>query len=806
MCNCSNLKGLVFFILSAVFFTGLSQGAGQEEKFLSDNSKKFAVETVKGVPMITIDGQPVRGRIFWGRTDCGNLITAGPKRQTIDFEYVPRIDAQKIGTIHFRFGKNPGTVALDDFSIIEMGSGKKIAGPYSFDTEKDFTDHWKVFHTNVQKVPVAEAGIKTVGKNDSNKELVLTILKSGTSVKHDFHLYHKHELDLRPDKKYRVRFTIASDKPRSVSIEFYRPENPYLNLESKRIVKKHLVRQVQLAANADVNFISFLFRDCWPQEDGSYDWSILDEICDTILAANPKALLLPRPGMNAPKWWLDKNPEERMIWKDVKPFHLEFGNQWASPASLKYRKAACEALAAMIRHMEEKYGSSVAGYHPYGQNTGEWFTVNTWGAGLSGFGIAEGNSWRRWLGEKYRTDTDLQKAWGNSGVTLQSAVVPSAELRRKSMSAPFLDPGTDPEHQALIDFNLWTQKEMTDTILALAKTIRETTNGKKLSLFFYGYSFEFSGVSKGPAASAHYNLRALLNSPDIDLICSPMSYSDRQPGGGGSCMLTAESVTAAGKIYLYEDDTRTCLAQGSNSPGSESGSDSLLETQNLLLRNTAESAVRNFSAWWMDLGGTGWFEDARLWDVMCQIKNTDEYFINNPVPYRPEIGVFLDEGSVLKISAGKYSSKMIGLLRQPLNRLGTSYGQYLLDDLTSGRIGAPKLSLVLNPKCLSDEQLRIIREKTKGASLLFVDLNGLGEDTLRQAAKKAKVHLYTDVSCNVWANGPYAVLHAAQDGTVHFTARHDNSIYDAITGKKLSDNGHLTLDLKKGETKVLFEQ
>ncbi len=37
-------------------------------------------------------------------------------------------------------------------------------------------------------------------------------------------------------------------------------------------------------------------------------------------------------------------------------------------------------------------------------------------------------------------------------------------------------------------------------------------------------------------------------------------------------------------------------------------------------------------------------------------------------------------------------------------------------------------------------------------------------ELLRVAARAGGVHLFTESDCNVYANGPYLVLHASQDG------------------------------------------
>ena len=557
--------------------------------------------------------------------------------------------------------------------------------------------------------------------------------------------------------------------------------------------------QVKMASEAGVDMVSFLYIDWWKTPEGKWDYRRLDEICDRILSANPQALLIPRPGLDAPTWWLDRNPGEGIVWKNNNPEQKDNGWRWASPASMKYRREACEAMAEFVRHMEEKYGASVVGYHPYGQNTGEWFTPNTWYAGDADFGEAGVNAWRAWLKKKYPDDAALRLAWGDAGVTFDTAQVPSPELRNEVKASPILAPAKDKRHQILFDYNVFFQSQMTDTILAIAKTAREATRGRKMVWLFYGYNFEFACIAKGPAASAHYNLRAVLDSPDVDAVCSPMSYFDRGLGGGGPCMLTAESVAAAGKMHIYEDDMRTHLVK--NLMGGPKGADTVEQAQALLRRNAGQSAVRNCGLWWMDLGGTGWFNDARLWQVMRELEPVDRYFSDHPTPYRPDIGVFLDEVSVLKITAGKYSDQMIRCAREPLGRLGAPYGQYLLDDLLNGAVEPPKLCVMFNQAAFDEAQQNRIRQAVGNSTLLWVSFDGLKPETLRQAAEKSGVFLYTDKPCNVWANGPYAVFHAADDGEVRVRMK-GAPVCDAVSGEKISDSSEAIVSMKKGDTRI----
>jgi len=95
-----------------------------------------------------------------------------------------------------------------------------------------------------------------------------------------------------------------------------------------------------------------------------------------------------------------------------------------------------------------------------------------------------------------------------------------------------------------------------------------------------------------------------------------------------------------------------------------------------------------------------------------------------------------------------------------------------------------------------------LRQTADGWSL-FVGPPGLTTDLLRLAARRAGVHLYTQTDCNVYANGPFLVLHAAQNGPIDINTGCIDEIVDLLTGERLGAGPEVTLPLKKGETRVL---
>ncbi len=95
-----------------------------------------------------------------------------------------------------------------------------------------------------------------------------------------------------------------------------------------------------------------------------------------------------------------------------------------------------------------------------------------------------------------------------------------------------------------------------------------------------------------------------------------------------------------------------------------------------------------------------------------------------------------------------------------------------------------------------------LRRTDKGWSL-FVGPPGLSSELLRLAARQAGVHLFTQSDCNVYANGPYLVLHGSRDGPLEIDAGRSGPIHDLFTGQTVGQGPKINLPLKLGDTRVL---
>lgn len=663
------------------------------------------VDSSTGAPRLLVNGKPVRSRIFWGAPGRSAL-TLKPGGEMVSFEFSPLDDEPNRATMHFRFGQQAGDIYLDDIHVVDLDTGRDVLPTQDFTAPDSFTREWFTWPTGDANTVGSVAVEPGVGR-DGSPGLHVRLTDPPDGKWPDWHFYHNANLALQANHRYRVDFWAKATPERNVSVAFYRPGATYTFLGGP---PGCFESQIKLAAKVGVNFVSFPCPMPWPAPGQEADWRGVDSVCAQVLRANPNALLLPRVGMDPPTWWREAHPDLVMRWEDGS---TPAGAVVCSP---EYRKEACERLAALVEHLEATFGDHVAGYHPCGQNTGEWFYRDTWGAKLNGYAPADEVGWRQWLSATYPDDAALQAAWGDPKVTRSGATVPSAAARHAAPFGIFRDPVSE---RAIIDFTHFQQQAMAELVCELAHAVRVASAGRKLVVFFYGYLFEFAPVVNGPGTSGHYDLSRVLQCPDIDVLCSPISYFDRGPGQSAPSMTAAESVALAGKLWLNEDDTATFLSSG-NAPGHHERVDTLEGSAAELIRNVAQESTRNFGTWWMDLGATGWFNHAGLWAEMERLRPMDEYFLDNPTPFRPEVACVIDEESMMRVAAGGALVSRPGVyeIRRPLGRMGAPYGQYLTADVIAGRVPA-RMFVFATPWVLSAQQRAGLLSATRGAARIW---------------------------------------------------------------------------------------
>lgn len=675
-------------------------------------SDDFRLESRSGVPLILQNGKPVSSRMVYVSKTAQEVASATPEWSdfSLPFSILQSCDN---ASLHLRFfsmafQKKPENICISKLEVVDAATGKTVKN-YRFDTEKvdPAIDYWCTGKWNKGKR--RPDPVRFVNRNlPDAPEGALCIESNGdpTGKLGEFHLIIS-GIPVRKERDYLVRGRIRADRQQNLTASLYKQKPAPFPLTYPGTSLK---QQVKLAREAGVNFVTFPVDSVWPEPGKEADYSVLNRICRMILEVNPHARLIPRVDLRVPpEWWRKRYPGEMM------KFTSGGNGGYPSVSSLRYRRDAAEALRGMIRFCETHFKDNMAGYHPTGGNTHEWFYYRSQRRILSGYDDATRSAWRGFLRRRYGSDQNLRAAWRMPDASLDSAEIPPSDVRRRNRRKSLLSPSAD---RMMIDFNFFLQQEMSDAVLTLARVVREETGKSRLCVFFYGYLFELSAIANGPACSGHYALRRILASPDIDILAGPISYLDRQPGGGTTTMTAAESILLAGKLWLNEDDTSTHTAyrNGNRAPGWKTGAMTVLESLALLRRNLAVATFRGFGVWWMDLFGAGWFTDPVLWDLMRRFEPLDSAMRNLPEPVVPQIAEIVDENSLLYLApAGferNYNSAVTGPLvkygRADRGRIGASLGQYLLDDLLNGTIRS-ELNIITSAWALNGSQRRKLR-------------------------------------------------------------------------------------------------
>ena len=514
-----------------------------------------------GVPQIHVDGRPVRPRMFWGWHGHRPII-AGTEWKSFAFEVTPK--SGDPGTLHLRIPSGRDVELLfRNVRIVDAETGADYLDPASLASPESFAKAWTIFDNDT----AGHAELK-----DGCLRMTGWAKVRGPKRPPHFHCYTK-RTPFVSGHTYRVSFEAKASKPdMPITPAVYTCRNGvYTRWPFKG--DDPFPHEVKLAAEAGVDFVSFMAPKTIWTDDESYDWGELDDYCDEILSVNPKALLIPRIKLETGGWWARKYPDEVIMFAD--------GQKGPAPsiASRHYRALACRFLTAMVRHLCEKYPDNFAGIHPAAQNSSEFFYWDTWRNPYCGYDPATQAAFDAW-----------RRRHGRAPVP----VPPLAARKLDIFTSPTLaDPVKD---RALVDFRLYQQEEMADFVAEVAAACRKASGGTKLVLIFYGYQWEFAGHSRGAGASGHYGVTHLLDraAGDIDILCSPISYFDRAWGGTAPAMNAAETVMRRGVMWLFEDDARTFLEPNKAAHAHEGVCKDLLQTQQVLQRNTAQEIVRGF--------------------------------------------------------------------------------------------------------------------------------------------------------------------------------------------------------------------
>ncbi len=670
------------------------------------------VKNLHGSPTLFVDGKPTAPLIFFGWASGGR-----PYTFTLDTEWktygltftAPENNEGNFG-VHIRLGgSGPGTVWIDDVRVVEGPRDDPAArnmlrfGGWE-GTKAEVGQAWSLFTDKQSYGSEAEWDVVEGDAPEGNRACRLVIRSGGSSTMH-CHFYQT-GMTCRRGRQYTYTVKMKADRKLEGDLLPLHHGPPWTNYppdDSHSVYQS----QVRMAAAAGIHIHSFGIPMPWPKEGDKADYGGVVNAFEATLKADPDALFLPRFGMGAPGWWQKAHPDQCLTFDDGQ-------TKSECPASTLWREETVRHLRALVRFCEEHYGEHMLGYHPCGQHTGEWFYQRSWEPRLSGFSPAMAAGFRGWLKGRYATDEALRAAWRDPSVSLETAPLPTAEQRRATTHGLFRDPTAE---RRLLDFYEYKQLAMEEPLEMMARAIKEETGGKKLVTFFYGYFFDMCGIPSGPQVSGHLAMGRMVRCPDVDILCSPISYFDRQSGGAGLFMTAVDSVRAAGKLWLNEDDTRTYLAAEDAGFGRV---DTPQKSFWVHQRNYGHVLPRRMACWYMDLGGVGWLDGQDLWDNIARLKMHYDQNVAEPATFAPEVAVIVDERSPWAIACSRtIMREQCYLLRAKLYRMGAPIRVHYLGDLVAGKVPPAKAYIFLNPFHLDQAARKAIADATRQKTAVY---------------------------------------------------------------------------------------
>ncbi|HVT81230.1 MAG TPA: beta-galactosidase [Phycisphaerae bacterium] len=456
----------------------------------------------------------------------------------------------------------------------------------------------------------------------------------------------------------------------------------------------------------------------------TYDFSGVDSKMDALLAANPKAMFIPRVLLTPGRWFVEQYPDEISRRDDGSPAGM-FSSQNAgnnpSFSSTVYRDLSKKCMTAFIHHVEEKYGDHILGYQVGNGFGGEWLPFNSFWEqdpppaqfGVEDYSPAALKGFRGWLRAKYRTDGTLQAAWHDPKVTLETATIPNEKDRYTTTDGIFFDPA-GPGGTRCPDWFTYYNDSVASVLVENAAWAKELTGRKKIVGSFYGYLWcNFPNLSA--VHSGQLGLTKVLNSPDVDFLCSPYTYDNKALGGPNNSQSLPNAAALHGKLYFNEVDTETHLQHRQWRWGNSLNNPMTFdETKALLTRDYAYSLTNGNGMWWTDLQGRDYHDD-QIIALLKQFQEIDGKYLNSRPGSNAEICCVLDESAFTYTGDGEplWNALLTAQKQWEFGFIGAPWDCHLLNDIGNPSMRDYKFYIFLNTFHVTPQQREAVHAKLK---------------------------------------------------------------------------------------------
>lgn len=480
-------------------------------------------------------------------------------------------------------------------------------------------------------------------------------------------------------------------------------------------------REIKLAADNGVPGL-WLHYYIPVDSQGRIDFTTLDNVCTSALLRNPELHLVVIAGLDPLRSptllpLLEAKPESLVTTAEGAHKVINYSTEAQTSPSMAseiWLDLADDLLEQIAAHLDKMpYGRRVVALLPSSGITWEWMY---WGCQnpreFVDYSVAFRQAFARFAQGKYGAIQKANEAWETSFASFQEIVdangLPTPEERRDHGTDVFLR--LPARCQMVMDFNRCMAEVVTNAIVRLCTTVKNATGGRLLSGAYYGYLNEIT-AGFWSQNSGHWALRKILDSPVVDLLHAPSSYTGRAPGGPGGFMIPVASVRQAGKVFVTEADIRTFHSGAGADIG---GCQTLGESAAVLAREMAACLAHGVALRYYDFS-RGWtFRDPRLAQLARRLSDAEETIAKAAprlVDPANSMAILVSQDAMERIT---YNSSAhihaLTLQRPEIGHTGVAHENYVIPELEKVPL-EHRFWFFQNPLALTDDEIAYIQEK-----------------------------------------------------------------------------------------------
>lgn len=450
-------------------------------------------------------------------------------------------------------------------------------------------------------------------------------------------------------------------------------------------------------------------------------------ILKRIVDVDRDAQVLFRLAFRAPHNWQDKYSKAR--------YRLRDGST-AEPSICddQFWGDARECLEQFTREVRaHQLRDHVLGVHLDRQ---EWFIGDEQGYDESEAAKLQFRSWAR---TRYVNDEVMLRASWFDGTARFDTIVPPQYQPEGAEGERFVR--SSRKQRRYVDYHLFLSDVTVQRIGELAYAAKKASEGYFLVGVSYGYTFEWSHPGNG-----HLSLGKLLRTPEIDFVCGPPSYKNREPGGTGAFPGPIDSFALNGKLFLSEEDFKTTLGTGGEIDDSNPAIKTPQALESVHWRGAGSAVAHAGGALWEDSASAGWLKTPSVWDRAAKVIEAMVRRMSAPTN-DPDVTVFVDERALAYLVDPNAFTLLVQNVREAVLRAGVSAGFYLLSDLAHReKFPESKLYLFLNAWDIRPDLRAAIKTRLQqdGKVLFWLYSAGLfdaGRDSLERAREVTGIAL-----------------------------------------------------------------